>query len=177
MKRLIALALFAATPAAAQNELFSAGPVFTSFGKIAATEGAMPLPKGVVFKVAFDAHEAGKPGELNRTLNTAARFVNMHAAAGVPLKNIHVAVVVHSPAIFDVANDTAYARQYPGKTNPNKAAVAELLAKGVQIIVCGQSMASLRVTREELLPGVPFAISAMTAHALLQQQGYTLNPF
>jgi len=27
------------------------------------------------------------------------------------------------------------------------------------------------------LPGVTMALSAMTAHALLQQDGYTLNPF
>jgi len=28
-----------------------------------------------------------------------------------------------------------------------------------------------------LLPGVEMALSAMTAHAILQQEGYTLNPF
>jgi hypothetical protein len=28
-----------------------------------------------------------------------------------------------------------------------------------------------------ILPGVEMALSAMTAHALLLQQGYTLNPF
>jgi len=29
----------------------------------------------------------------------------------------------------------------------------------------------------DLLPNVEMALSAMTAHALLQQDGYTLNPF
>jgi hypothetical protein len=33
------------------------------------------------------------------------------------------------------------------------------------------------VKTEDLLPGVEMALSAMTAHALLQQQGYTFNPF
>ena len=33
------------------------------------------------------------------------------------------------------------------------------------------------VTNDDLLPGVELALSAMTMHALLQQKGYTLNPF
>jgi intracellular sulfur oxidation DsrE/DsrF family protein len=43
--------------------------------------------------------------------------------------------------------------------------------------VCGQSAAFNDVTNEDLLPGVHMALSAMTAHAQLQQEGYTLNPF
>ena len=33
------------------------------------------------------------------------------------------------------------------------------------------------VANEDLLPGIEVGLSAMTAHALLQQQGYTVNPF
>jgi intracellular sulfur oxidation DsrE/DsrF family protein len=47
----------------------------------------------------------------------------------------------------------------------------------VRIIVCGQKAAYYNVTSDDLLPGVKMALPAMTAHALLQQQGYTLNPF
>ena len=49
--------------------------------------------------------------------------------------------------------------------------------QGVRFIVCGQSAAGQGVAKSELLPGVEMALSAMTAHALLQQQGYTVNPF
>jgi hypothetical protein len=35
----------------------------------------------------------------------------------------------------------------------------------------------MKVAAEQLIPGVKMALSAMTAHAQLQQQGYTLNPF
>ena len=34
-----------------------------------------------------------------------------------------------------------------------------------------------RVGHEDMLPGVEMALSAMTAHAVLQQAGYRLNPF
>ena len=34
-----------------------------------------------------------------------------------------------------------------------------------------------KVTPKQLIQGVTMSLSAMTAHAQLQQQGYTLNPF
>lgn len=47
----------------------------------------------------------------------------------------------------------------------------------MRVILCGQSAAASGIERVDLLPGVEMALSAMTAHALLQQDGYTLNPF
>ncbi|HBH44411.1 MAG TPA: hypothetical protein DDY28_08390, partial [Hyphomonas atlantica] len=43
--------------------------------------------------------------------------------------------------------------------------------------LCGQTAAYRDVTKADLLPGVEMSLSAMTAHAQLQQDGYTLNPF
>ena len=76
-----------------------------------------------------------------------------------------------------MAGAEAYERKYPGAENPNAALVDALIKAGVRIIVCGQSAAGQGVKKTDLLPGVELALSAMTAHALLQQQGYTLNPF
>jgi intracellular sulfur oxidation DsrE/DsrF family protein len=100
----------------------------------------------------------------------------MNVAAGVPEKDIHVALVVHGKAGFDVMNAEAYARKYPGKENPNAAIVAALLAHSVQIYICGQSSTALGIAKSDLLPGVKMALSAMTAETLLQQQGYVLIP-
>ena len=33
------------------------------------------------------------------------------------------------------------------------------------------------ITPDDLIPGVEMSLSAMTAHALLQQNGFTVNPF
>ena len=52
----------------------------------------------------------------------------------------------------------------------SSAMVREMLDHGVRFIVCGQSAASQGVAKSELIPGVELALSAMTAHALLQQQ-------
>ena len=39
------------------------------------------------------------------------------------------------------------------------------------------SAAAYGVAKGDLIPGVELALSAMTAHAQLQQAGYTVNPF
>ena len=91
----------------------------------------------------------------------------MHARAGIDTDRIKLAIVVHGKAVHDVAM----------ASESNAGLIAALVEHGVSIIVCGQSAAYYDIATDELLPGVDMAISAMTAHALLQQQGYTLNPF
>ena len=96
----------------------------------------------------------------------------MHAAAGVPAENMEVAIVVHGGAHRDLFTDEAR-----GAPNPNAELIAELVAAGVRIELCGQTAAYYDVTPDKVLPGVTIALSAMTSHALLQQEGFTLNPF
>ena len=179
MIRLLTLvAVFSLTPAAfAGPDDFTYGPVFSEYGRVADVADAEALPDHVVLRVAFDVTEAGEPGEINRRLDTAARFINMHARAGVPVEDIHVAIVLHSRAAWDVTSDTWYGQQYEGADNANAALIQQLIDQGAQIHVCGQTAAHYDITGEDLLPGVEMALSAMTAHALLQQDGYTLNPF
>ena len=51
------------------------------------------------------------------------------------------------------------------------------MSNNVRVILCGQSAAAYDVKNDELVNGVEVELSAMTAHALLQQKGYTMNPF
>ena len=53
-----------------------------------------------------------------------------------------------------------------------KNTVIELDKAGVDIYVCGQSAAYNGYSAEELLPEVKIAVSAMTVHVRLQQEGY-----
>lgn len=167
-------------PAQAQDAMrpgFHAGTVITDFGPVATVEGQEALPANATFSVAFDVAEAAKPGAINRTLESAARFINMHAEAGVPRDAVRVAVVVHGPASFDLTDAATYGKKHDGAVNANLAAIAALIENGVEIHLCGQSAAAQGLTVANLAPGVKMALSAMTAHALLQQRGYTLNPF
>lgn len=176
MLRLL-LALSIATPATAQTAAFHPGPVFADIAPIATIASDMPIPPGAVFKVAYDTQAATPAGTRSRAHETAARFVNVHAEAGVPQTRIHVAVVAHGPAIIDLLAPAAYAARHPGKANASAKAVADLLAHNVDFYVCGQSAAAQGIANADLLPGVKMSLSASSAHALLQMQGFTLNPF
>lgn len=153
---------------------FATGPLIEAYGAVAPIEVQMPIPDGTVFRVAFDVAAQAEVGETNRKLVSAARFLNMHAAAGVAPEDIRLAIVVHGGAVRDVSTAGHFT---PAAAPANADLVATLLAHGVRIYVCGQSAAYHDVSADDLMPGVTMALSAMTAHALLQQDGYTLNPF
>ena len=173
-----ALMLTSAGPALAQDlpEGFSTGPVFEDFGPHAAVGGVEPFSDQVAFRHSFDV-AARSEDRRNRGFESAARFVNMHAANGVDPAQIETAVVVHGRAVLDLLTDEALAaRDGEFDSNMSGDMVREMLAKGVRFIVCGQSATGQGVTADQLIPGVEMALSAMTAHALLQQQGYTVNP-
>ena len=175
MKSTATALLFAALlsfPAAhAGSEAFHEGGLIKGYGRIADVPSATAIPPGTVFKVAFDLKRSGN-FEVNRKIDSAARFLNMHHAAGVPGKNMQLAVVVHGAAYEDLLTDKAY-----GGENPNAELIRQLRENGVRFYLCGQTAAYRDVSPEDLLPGIEISLSAMTTHALLQQQGYTLNPF
>lgn len=175
---LMALAMAGlAIPAAAQDmSAFRTGPVFDNFGPHAPVEGIGEVPADTEFAVAFDVSEAAKDGERNSGFESAARFINMHVAHGVPEDNIRIAVVVHGKAVNDLLSTDGRTAHQLGD-NGSAAMVQEMLDHGVRFIVCGQSAAANGVTQEQLIPGTEMALSAMTAFALLQQRGYTVNPF
>ncbi len=163
-----------------QTDQFQAGKAIPEYGKIATVNGMEPLPENARFKVSFDLAKPSKVGEVNRSIDSLARFINMHAASGVKAENINLAVVIHGGAVNDVTENAFYTVKNGNVNkikNSNRNLIQVLLKQGVTFYVCGQSAAYYGVKYKDLLPGVKMSLSAMTAHALLQQQGYTLNPF
>lgn len=161
---------------------FKAGTTMPEYGKIAVVDvnSDLRVKKSTKFKIAFDVSKQADVGELNRNLVSAARFINMHVEAGAKPKNIKLAIVLHGKAAKDVTKAKYYGASQTGtevKENANADLVQSLIDNGVKFYVCGQTAAYYDIENEDLLPGVQMALSAMTAHALLQQKGYTLNPF
>lgn len=167
---LLALALVA-SPAAAID-----GPVFKGFGTYTAVEPDLVIPRGMVLRHVYDV-TAATPGKRNPGFETAARFINSHVGNGMAERDVAVAVVVHGPAIAELTKPEVYAGRNNGAANASEAMVKEMLARGVRFVVCGQAANAMGVKKADLLPGVELAISASSAHAILQAQGYTLNPF
>jgi intracellular sulfur oxidation DsrE/DsrF family protein len=169
--RALLIAALLASPALATD-----GPVFMGFGTHTPVEYDVTIPKGMVLRHVYDV-TAATPGKRNPGFETAARFINSHVANGMAERDVAVAVVVHGPAINELTKSAVYAARQNGAANASQAMVEEMLKKGVRFVVCGQAANMMGVKKSDLLPGVELAISASSAHAILQAQGYTVNPF
>jgi intracellular sulfur oxidation DsrE/DsrF family protein len=170
------LAIF--EPAAALAQDRDSGPVIHSAGPVFDVPNPdIETPADMQYRIAWEMVDpAPSPDQLNVHLVTAARFLNMHARAGVPVENLHLALVVHGQAGKAMLDDIGY-REKEGVDNPNKELIRELHEAGVRIILCGQTAAARDLPRDRLLPEVEVALSAMTALLLLQEERFHVNPF
>ena len=172
-----AAALLASAASAQHMSTFATGPVFEDFGPHAAVDGLEPFAADTEFAHSFDVAKAAEDGARNRGFESAARFVNMHVANGVAEGNVRIAVVVHGSAVLDLLSAEGWAAHDREGENGSAAMVRAMLDHGVRFIVCGQSANAQGVGADQLIEGVEMDLSAMTAHAKLQQRGYTVNPF
>lgn len=153
------------------------GPVIESAGPTVTVENpTFEMPAGHVFKSVF-LIDRGDTAAMNAQLVTVARFLNLHARHGIPAERVQAAAGVHGSGWMALRSDSAYGARFAGKPNPSRPLVEELLAHGVQLVLCGQTAGMRGVARAELLPGVTVAISAMSAFNILQAQGYQYNPW
>ena len=151
----------------------STGPVVPDFGPVFEVEGMeVPVDTDREYRVVFDV--AQSPSDMegpNPYLGSVARFLNMHARAGVPREQMHVAVVLHGSAGKDALQAGPYRDRYDAD-NPNVDLIRQLGEAGVEFYICGQSAMSRGLANEELMPEIQMALSAMTARAMLQAEGY-----
>jgi len=155
-----------------------AGPIINQYGKVwEITNPEYEVRTHAEFKVVFDIMlSPDNLSQLNASIETAARFLNMHAQSGVAKENMKVALVVHHKASKDIITNGAYKKRY-GVDNPNAAMVSQLMEQGVEFIFCGQSSLSRNFPIEDTIKGVQLSLSAMTALVQLQNEGYRLIKF
>jgi len=155
-----------------------AGPIVKNHGKVYKIENAdVKVDTTKEYKVVFDIMDSPEDkSAVNAKIETAARFLNMHAQAGVPAENLSAVLVVHNAASKDIIVNNAYQSKY-GLKNPNSDLMKELLEANVKVIFCGQSSVSRGFPKEDLIPGVQLSLSAMTALIELQDKGYRLIKF
>ena len=179
---LAVIALAAPTALAAQRPktdpgLTPSGPLIQSGGRTVEVKDAnFAIPAGHVFKAVYVIDQADT-SSVSQQLSTIARFFNLHVRHGIPKERLHAAAVVHGSGWMSLLSDSAHAARFAGKVNPSRRLVEELLANGVQLVLCGQTAGFRGVRKEELLPGVQLGISAMTALNVFQAQGYQFNPW
>ena len=128
-------------------------------------------------KVIFDVSStSSNKSVINKSIVTAARFLNMHANAGMKLNQLKVAMTIHGAAWKDVLSDEEYKKRF-GVVNPNSQLIKDLNSAGVDIIICGQTAMFRKINRAIVIPEVDFALSAMTALLQYQNNGYKFIKF
>jgi len=149
------------------------GPIIENYGAVWEIDNPdFKTDTSQEFKVVFDVKDGPESDtEINRNLNTVARFLNMHAQSGVPSSQIKVALIVHGTAARNLLTDEAFQKRYK-VNNPNRELVENLLEADVEVIMCGQSSKTRNLPKEDLIPRVKIALSAMTANIQLQNEGY-----
>ena len=156
----------------------SSGPIIENYGEVWKIEApSYTTATSKEFRVVFDIMNSPEShSQINKRIETAARFLNMHAQSGVERENLRVVLVVHNEATKDIMTSKAYRDRFSAN-NPNEALVEELIAAGVKFVLCGQSSLSRNYPIEEAIDGVQLALSAMTALVQLQDEGYQLIKF
>ena len=172
----VSILFFVITTGTSQEK--KAGPIISDFGKVHTIDNAdFKVDVSKEYKVVFDIMNTPDAiSDLNRSIETAARFLNMHAQAGVPVENLKVALVVHNKASKDIITNAAYQERY-GIDNPNQELIQSIIAAGGEVVFCGQSSVSRGFPKEDLIDGVQLALSAMTALITFQDNNYRFIKF
>lgn len=160
----------AAVPLAAEEPLF-VYPLIKGYGGIAAQPDAVEPPRRGA-KIVFDITADSKPDEVQRGIEAVARYLNLNAQAGLAPSDVKLALVLHGGATRCALNDEAYARVASAPANPNLPLLRELQKNGVELFVCGQSLARNKFPSGDVAKELTIAVSAMTVNVNKQLDGY-----
>ncbi len=157
----------------------ASGPVISAAGpSFVVQEPTFATPARGEMKALFEINAGGGDTvKVNEQLVTMARFFNIHARNGVSENRLKAAAVFHGAGWTALLSDSAFGARFGGKPNPSRKLVEELLQHGAQLVLCGQTAGARNIRRDELLPGVKVAVSAMTAFLALQNDGYRIIPW
>jgi intracellular sulfur oxidation DsrE/DsrF family protein len=149
------------------------GPIVAHHGPVfPVPEGSYNLDPEQQYRIVMDVGQGpDDAAAVNRHIESAARFLNMHARNGIPPDHLELAVVLHGSAARAVLTDAAHSSRF-SVPNGSRTLIEELAEAGVPIYLCGQTAAYHGFQPEDLLPQVTMAVSAMTVHVRLQQEGY-----
>jgi intracellular sulfur oxidation DsrE/DsrF family protein len=150
------------------------GPVLENYGPVYEVRDVYSLKKDVVYRTVFDVSTGpAGAGDVNRAIESAARFLNMHVRSGIPLENLQLAVVLHGEAAKNALSSEAYRSRFD-VPNPNDELITLLSAAGVDFYLCGQTAGYHGYATTDLHRNVNMATSAMTVLTRLQAEGWSV---
>jgi intracellular sulfur oxidation DsrE/DsrF family protein len=143
-------------------------------GVVQLAEAAQQPRKGS--RILVDITQGGDPDKLNSAFDKVARFVNIYQGAGKEPADVQVAVILHGAATLSILDADSYAARFGTTDNPNFDCLHKLHEAGVEIYVCGQSLAHKQARADQVLVFVDVAVSALTTVVNLQNDGYVRIP-
>jgi intracellular sulfur oxidation DsrE/DsrF family protein len=172
----LAVGLLVAGPVGAQNTRndLHDGPLIEGFGRHVDLPNAdfVMRTDDNIYKVAFEIFQPlNAPERPHMRLEAAARFMNMHAHAGISKENLQVKLVLHGGGTRAAMTNEAYQERYE-MDNPSLPLLEALSDAGVEIFLCEQSRVLNGLDANEVSAPVKSALSAMTAVVTLQADGY-----
>ncbi len=128
-----------------------------------------------VYDVKDDLRSAG----IGKGLYYVRGLLEAYKDMDVDPKALHISIVLHGKAAYQLLNDEAYQNHTgdPFTVNPNDKVVAELVRHGVSVEICHVTMKAHGWTADDLLPGVLMVHDAYTRMIDLQQEGYAYIRF
>ncbi len=125
-------------------------------------------------KVVYDINQNQITAGIGEGLYFVRGLLESYKKLGVPMKQLHIVVMVHGAAAYWLLDDKAYQDHTgnPFDNNPNDKVVRELIDHGVSIEVCNVTLRAHHWNEKDLLPGVKRAFDAYTRMIDLQMQGY-----
>jgi intracellular sulfur oxidation DsrE/DsrF family protein len=144
-------------------------------GVIPVENAALKAGPNETVKLMFDFTQATSAGKqankVNEGLEEVARILNIHVVSGVKKENIKAVIVFHAGSIMSVLSDNYYQQNYQA-ANPNIAMLNQLQAAGVELYICGQSLALREISASMVLPQVKVALAAKTTLTHFDALGY-----
>jgi intracellular sulfur oxidation DsrE/DsrF family protein len=129
------------------------------------------------YRALFDGTRgAENPGAILPVLVMTGDVLNDLGATGVPLTNAKLAVVFHGDAVDGILDDAHYRAKFR-RGNPNLPVLAALRRNGVELYVCGQYLAAMKIPPASLAHEVKLATDAELVLIELQNRGYALMSF
>lgn len=170
-----AASMLMAAAAATQptREDLHTGPLIESFGRhVDLPDADFETRTDHVYRVAFEILQPLQaPERVHGRLEAAARFMNMHAHAGVPQENLQMKLILHGGGTRTAMTNEAYRKRYD-VDNPSLPLLGALADAGVEIFLCEQSRVLIGLDASEVAAPIKSALSAMTAVVTLQADGY-----
>jgi len=144
-------------------------------GVIPVENAALKAGPNEQVKLMFDFTQATSAGKqatkVNEGLEEVARILNIHVLSGIKKENIKAVVVFHAGSIISVLSENYYQQNYQA-ANPNIAMLNQLQAAGVELYICGQSLALREIPASMVLPQVKVALAAKTTLTHFDALGY-----